>query len=150
MPSEKLKHFLDYYLEPVSISKIITYIILLSQKDGMFLIRMIGNNSSDFVATDLIKELWKLHYKKYDFSLEPQDLITGIELDTKDERDTERKKAPRLPKNYNTQSNEQGQLLIHPQHQINEVNDNNSRSFSNTETVNEKPSVKRAHNSTKV
>ena len=102
------------------------------------------------MAPDLIKELWKLHYKIYDFILEPQDLITGIELDTNDERDTERIKAPRLPKNYNTQSNEQGQLLIHPQHQINEVNDNNSRSFSNTETVNEKPSVKRAHNSTKV
>jgi hypothetical protein len=57
--SEKLSHFLNCYLEP----------------DGMFMIRVIGNNSSDFVATDLIQELWKKHYKKYSskFTDEPQD-----------------------------------------------------------------------------
>ena len=47
--SDKLNHFLNRYLEP----------------DGMFMIRVIGNNSSDFVATDLIHELWKKHYSKY-------------------------------------------------------------------------------------
>jgi hypothetical protein len=57
--SKKLAHFIDEYLEP----------------DGLFMVRMIANNASDFVATDLIKELWKRHYKNYSvkFADEPQD-----------------------------------------------------------------------------
>jgi hypothetical protein len=63
--SKKLQHFIEEYLEP----------------DGIFMIRMIANNASDFVATDLIKELWKRHYKNYKtkFINEPQD-FDGIEM----------------------------------------------------------------------
>ena len=80
--SPKLTHFLDYYLEP----------------DGIFLIRMIGNNSSDFVATDVIKEMWKLHYDLYDFSSEPQDSNDGAEIsiDDRDARDQKEKRKPRM------------------------------------------------------
>ena len=46
----RLKHFLDKYLEP----------------DGIFMIRMIGNNTSDYVATDLIQQLWCQHAESYD------------------------------------------------------------------------------------
>ena len=45
----RLKHFLEVYLEP----------------DGIFMIRMISNNTSDYVATDLIHHLWCLHDDKY-------------------------------------------------------------------------------------
>jgi hypothetical protein len=149
--SPKLIHFLEYYLEP----------------DGMFLIRMIGNNSSDFVATDLIKELWKKHYLKYDFSFEPQSLDTGIEQHTIDDDDNKRKRNCRIPNIPNKgeikskleklkkrhkdaldawyeenkpeiqQSEEQKQLT---KHHIREINDDikyNNRSSSITETVNE-------------
>jgi len=44
----RLKHFLEYYLEP----------------DGIFMIRMISNNASDYVATDLLHNLWCLHDEK--------------------------------------------------------------------------------------
>jgi hypothetical protein len=47
--SKLFDHFTDIYLEA----------------DGIFMIRMIGNNTNEFVATDLIHELWKLHQIKY-------------------------------------------------------------------------------------
>ena len=43
MKQNRLKHFLDIYLE----------------QDGIFMIRMIANNTSDYVATDLIHHLCK-------------------------------------------------------------------------------------------
>ena len=46
--SERLRHFLSIYLEP----------------DGIFMIRMISNNTSDYVATDLIHHLWCQHAEK--------------------------------------------------------------------------------------
>ena len=46
----RLKHFLDIYLE----------------SDGIFMIRMIANNTSDYVATDLIHHLWCQHAENYD------------------------------------------------------------------------------------
>lgn len=54
---KRLNHFLNKYLEP----------------DGIFMIRMIGNNTSDYVATDLIQQLWCMHAESYDslFSNEP-------------------------------------------------------------------------------
>lgn len=63
--SPKLRHFLDTYLEP----------------DGFFMIRMIGNNSNDFVASKLIRELWKKNYDKRreKYADEPQD-DDGIDL----------------------------------------------------------------------
>ena len=47
---ERLEHFLEHYLEP----------------DGIFMIRMIANNTSDYVATDVIHNLWCQHAEKYD------------------------------------------------------------------------------------
>ncbi|CAF0715290.1 unnamed protein product [Brachionus calyciflorus] len=47
---DRLDHFIDTYLEP----------------DGIFMIRMIANNTSDFVATDLIHQLWCQHAENYD------------------------------------------------------------------------------------
>ena len=32
---------------------------------GIFIIRMIGNNTSDYVATDLIHQLWCQHHETY-------------------------------------------------------------------------------------
>ena len=52
----RLKHFLDIYLE----------------QDGIFMIRMIANNTSDYVATDLIHHLWCQHADNYD-KLFPRD-----------------------------------------------------------------------------
>ncbi len=52
----RLKHFLDIYLEP----------------DGIFMIRMIANNTSDYVATDLIHHLWCQHAENYE-NLFPSD-----------------------------------------------------------------------------
>ncbi len=46
----RLKHFLEHYLE----------------SDGIFMIRMIANNTSDYVATDLIHNLWCQHAENYD------------------------------------------------------------------------------------
>lgn len=53
----RLNHFVEKYLEP----------------DGVFMIRMIGNNTSDYVATDLIQQLWCKHADSYDsmFPTEP-------------------------------------------------------------------------------
>lgn len=47
---KRLEHFIDTYLEP----------------DGIFMIRMIANNTSDFVATDLVHHLWCQHADNYD------------------------------------------------------------------------------------
>ena len=47
--SYRLNHFINTYLEP----------------DGIFMLQIIANNVSDFVATDLIKQLWKKHFEKY-------------------------------------------------------------------------------------
>lgn len=48
---KRLDHFLKIYLE----------------SDGIFMIRMIANNTSDYVAFDLIKHLWCQHAELYDF-----------------------------------------------------------------------------------
>ncbi len=48
---KRLHHFLTFYLEP----------------DGIFMIRMIGHNTSDYVATDLIHQLWCQHDEKYGY-----------------------------------------------------------------------------------
>ena len=45
----RLKHFLDIYLE----------------QDGIFMIRMIANNTSDYVATDLIHHLCNFDFYLY-------------------------------------------------------------------------------------
>ena len=45
----RLKHFLDIYLE----------------QDGIFMIRMIANNTSDYVATDLIHHLCNFYLFNY-------------------------------------------------------------------------------------
>lgn len=47
---KRLDHFIETYLEP----------------DGIFMIRMIANNTSDFVATDLVHHLWCQHADNYD------------------------------------------------------------------------------------
>jgi hypothetical protein len=47
--SKCLSHFINTYLEP----------------DGIFMLQIIANNASDFVATDVIKRLWKKHIDKY-------------------------------------------------------------------------------------
>lgn len=52
----RLKHFLEIYLE----------------QDGIFMIRMIANNTSDYVATDLVHHLWCQHAENYD-KLFPKD-----------------------------------------------------------------------------
>jgi hypothetical protein len=56
----RLNHFLDHYLEA----------------DGIFMIRMIANNTSDYVATDLIHNLWCKHAENYDqlFPNDPHNL----------------------------------------------------------------------------
>ena len=43
---------------------LISKIIFIYSK-GIFMIRMIGNNTSDYVATDLIHQLWCQHDEKY-------------------------------------------------------------------------------------
>lgn len=45
-----LDHFINVYLEP----------------DGFFLIRIISINTNDFVATDLIHQLWIKHLSIYE------------------------------------------------------------------------------------
>ncbi len=47
---ERLDHFINTYLEP----------------DGLWMLQIIANNASDFVATDLIKQLWLKHFEKYE------------------------------------------------------------------------------------
>ena len=47
---KRVEHFLNIYLEA----------------DGLFMIRMIANNTSDYVATDVIHHLWCQHAEKYD------------------------------------------------------------------------------------
>ncbi len=47
---ERLDHFINTYLEP----------------DGLWMLQIIANNASDFVATDLIKQLWFKHFEKYE------------------------------------------------------------------------------------
>lgn len=57
----RLAHFIETYLEP----------------DGIFMIRMIANNTSDFVATDLVHNLWCQHADNYDrnFLDEPHNIL---------------------------------------------------------------------------
>ena len=47
---KRINHFLRTYLS----------------MDGLFIIRMIANNTSDYVATDVIHQLWCQHADKYD------------------------------------------------------------------------------------
>ncbi len=49
MDQKLFDHFTSIYLEA----------------DGIFLLQLIGNNTTEHVATDLIQELWILHEKKY-------------------------------------------------------------------------------------
>jgi hypothetical protein len=57
---KRLEHFLNNYLEA----------------DGIFMIRLIAANSSDYVATDLVHQLWCQHDEKYGhyFKGEPHSL----------------------------------------------------------------------------
>lgn len=58
---KRFEHFLMKYLEA----------------DGIFILRLIGNNVSDYVATDLIENLWCQHDEKYGalFPSEPHKAI---------------------------------------------------------------------------
>lgn len=71
---KRLRHFLDYYLEPDGNTTFVAYktnkyglVIDFFFKSyiGVFMIRMIANNTSDYVATDLIQQLWCQHHEKY-------------------------------------------------------------------------------------
>lgn len=92
----RLDHFIATYLEP----------------DGIFMIRMIANNTSDFVATDLIHNLWCQHADNYDrfFQDDPHTVDTTscvFEHKIKDEK-------PRFdgnpPKNQSTSFNQEEEL----------------------------------------
>ena len=54
---KRLEHFITTYLEP----------------DGLFMLQIIASNASDFVATDLTKQLWKKHFEKYEKILNNED-----------------------------------------------------------------------------
>ncbi len=55
--SKIFKHFINVYLE----------------LDGLFLIRLIADNSSEFVATELSRILWNKHQKLYESLFPDQD-----------------------------------------------------------------------------
>ena len=67
----RLDHFLNYYLEQDGeLKEMFKIKILFGLKHwilekGIFMIRMIANNTSDYVATDLIHQLWCQHDEKY-------------------------------------------------------------------------------------
>lgn len=59
--SPKLEHFTNAYLKP----------------DGIFLLLLVANNTGDYVATNLIHELWKKHHERY------KDLFLNEEIEDK-------------------------------------------------------------------
>ncbi|XP_071102991.1 innexin unc-9-like isoform X1 [Haliotis cracherodii] len=59
------------------------------RQDGVFLIRIVVNNTNDILAYDLLNQLWKLFENKHKFSsAEAEPLINGVTLGEKTEGET--------------------------------------------------------------
>ncbi len=54
---EIIQHFVHEYLE----------------SDGLFILRVLSSNTSDFVCTELIQELWKYYRKQRKFNRTSED-----------------------------------------------------------------------------
>jgi len=73
--SKNYKEFVHHYLEA----------------DGMFMLRMIGSNSGDFVCTQVLHNLWKLYlYKKFSQNDSKNSLITNERQTTSNDENEEK------------------------------------------------------------
>lgn len=62
------------------------------ESDGLFILRVLSSNTSDFVCTELIQELWKYYRKQRKFNRESEDDDDDDDDLNDDDEDEEKKK----------------------------------------------------------